>query len=143
MQKFIKYNFGFKRKKRNTKVLWEEAPDIALRLNALAEKLQIDWINIEDVFTLRSTGSKSRAIARIWGLSKVWQMVLKESSKYIIEVISERFDKLTEKEKNKVILHEIAHIPKNFSGALVPHYRKGKRKFNDLVGNLVNKYLNG
>jgi predicted metallopeptidase len=142
VQKFIRYKILGRRKKGSSPIIWEEAPDIALRLKDLTNNLEITWITVGDIFALRSSGSKSRAIARIWGLSKVWQMVLKERPKYIIEVISERFDRLPEREKNKVLLHEIAHIPKNFSGALVPHYRKGKNKFSDLVDSLVTKYLN-
>jgi predicted metallopeptidase len=68
-------------------------------------------------------------------------MSLKCEPQYIIEVISEKFDRLGETEKNKVLLHEIVHIPKNFSGSLMPHIRRGRNKFEDKLRYLVAQYL--
>lgn len=70
---------------------------------------------------MRGTGSKGRAIARIWSFPKPWQIALKVDPRYIIEVIAERFDKLNSGEKDKVLIHELMHIPKTFSGALLAH----------------------
>jgi predicted metallopeptidase len=123
-------------------VIWNPAPDIDKRLSKLVKKLSIDWIKKEHVFSVRSSNTKTRAYARIWGLGRIWQIVLKENPKYIIEVISERFDRLGERQKDGILLHEIAHIPRNFSGSLVPHFRSGKRRFKDRVRNLVVQYNN-
>lgn len=78
---------------------------------------------------MRGFGSTSRAIARIWSLPRPWQMVLKISPQYIIEVIAQKFDKLSEENKDQTLIHELLHIPKTFSGALSPH----KRGFNQKV----------
>lgn len=121
-------------------IFWEEADDIKKKVENLVERGKFYWINLENLFFVRSHGSKSRAIARIWGLPKLWQKVLKLPPCYIIEVVSERFDKMDEKRKDDVLLHEIAHIPRNFSGSLVPHFRRGKRNFQDLVNNLKLRY---
>ena len=141
VQKYLKFSFKKKNTKSNRKLIWDDAPDIKFRVDKLLDGLGIFWVIKENIFALRSKGTKSKAIARIWGLSSVWQKVLKIKPYYVIEVVSERFDKMSDKERDKVLLHEIAHIPKNFSGALIPHYKKGNNKFKDLVGKLVKKYM--
>ena len=126
----------------NKKVVWLKAPDIKKRATHLIKVLELNWIKTTKLHFVRSNNSTARAYARIWGLSKVWQMVLKENPSYIIEVIAEKFDSLSGKEQDKVLLHELAHIPKNFSGSLLPHIRRrGKRNFNDRVNEFFNQYL--
>lgn len=106
----------------------------------LVKLVEIDWIKTEHVHCFRSTGSTSRAVARIWGFNKVWQLALKEDPAYCLEVVSERFDKLDKKHKDEVLLHELAHIPKNFSGALVPHTKKRKGSFHDKLDGFIVAY---
>ena len=122
------------------RVEWLEAGDVQRRVKKLVDSLELAWIDFSSLTVFRSRNSKARAYARIWGLSKVWQLALKQKPAYIIEVISERFDSLPEQKQNEVLLHELAHIPKNFSGALIPHFRHGNRKFKDLVQGLVTQY---
>src|SRR4030066_2168676 len=126
------------RRKSKGKVDWVIAPDVKKRVYHLVKSLDLSWIKPQRIFFTRSYNSSSYAYARIWGLSKVWQMALKTEPTYIIEVISERFDQLSDIEKDKILLHEIAHIPKNFSGSLLPHIRRrGKRNFHDRVEELL------
>jgi len=116
------------------KVDWKKASDIEKRIKILSKLIGMDWVNTERIYCVRSTNSSSRAYARIWGLSRIWQETLKIKPAYIIEVLSNRFDGLPEEKQNDILIHELAHIPKNFSGSLVPHIRKkGKRNFNDRV----------
>ncbi|OGM01911.1 hypothetical protein A2115_00490 [Candidatus Woesebacteria bacterium GWA1_41_8] len=122
-------------------VFWDKAPDVKKRLQKLANLLELDWIQTSRIFFVRSSGTSTRAIARIWGLAKVWQLALKEKPAYIIEVVSEKFDRLGESQKDRVLLHEITHIPKNFSGALLPHVRRGKRSFHGKLESLVAQYF--
>jgi predicted metallopeptidase len=101
----------------------------------------MDWILFERLFFYRSVDSKARAYARTWGLPALWQRSLSVEPGYIIEVLSEHFDKLDLKNQDKIILHELTHIPHNFSGALVPHTRHKKGSFHDKLDKLVDMYF--
>ncbi len=118
-------------------IVWQEDKKLKQQLKKTIKEAGVTWVKTSRIFTYRSENAKTRAYARIWGLSRIWQKALKEDPAYILEVISEKYDKLSDHEKSKVLLHEVAHIPKNFSGALVPHIRRGKgnfyRKVNDLI----------
>lgn len=128
-------------KKRNARIEWQGAPDIKSKIRRLSKGLQMDWIKTSRIFCYRSTSSKTRAYARTWGLPGLWQRTLKVPPAYIIEVISEHFYKLSESDRDKVLLHELTHIPRNFSGALVPHIRRGKRNFHRKVDDLITRYV--
>lgn len=120
---------------------WEKAPDIQRRALKLVEVLKLDSILFDRLFFYRSTGSKSRAYARTWGLPRLWQNALGVEPAYIIEVISSYFDKLKPRDQDRVILHELTHIPKNFSGALLPHTRRRKGSFHHKLEELIDKYF--
>jgi len=104
---------------------FETADDITERISFIVKAGRLSNISLERIFCIRSFGAKTRAYARIWGLARVWQKTLGIKPAYIIEVVSERFDKLPAVAKDKILLHELAHIPKGFSGALVPHKNRG------------------
>lgn len=120
---------------------WEEAPDIKARTLKLITALEMDTVLFERVFFFRSHGSKSRAYARTWGLPALWQHALDVEPAYIIEVLSHYFDKLSPRDQDKVLLHELSHIPKNFSGALLPHTRRTKGSFHNKLEELIDKYF--
>lgn len=67
-------------------------------------------------------------------------MALDISPQYIIEVITQRFDKLPEEEKERTLIHELMHIPKTFSGALVSHRGKARRIDRKTVEVLYQQY---
>ncbi len=104
----------------------ELAPDVQKRLITIQNKLKLPHINISQIIAFRSRKSKARARARIWAFPKIWQMALKQKPHYCIEVISHHFDHLKKDDQTKVLIHELMHIPKNFSGALLPHKGRGK-----------------
>ena len=99
----------------------EKAPDIFEIVKEIVSKLDMEHIDVERIKCMRSFGSTSNAYARIYSMPKIMQKALEMKAHYIIEVISESFDNLSEEDKGKTILHELLHIPKTFSGALVNH----------------------
>jgi predicted metallopeptidase len=99
-----------------------EARDIKSLVDEIIGTLDMFHIVPQFVYCYRSKGSKARrTIARIHGLSKVWQVALRRPAAYVIEVISERYDNLSEEEREKTLIHELLHIPKGFSGGFRPH----------------------
>jgi predicted metallopeptidase len=103
-------------------ITYSEAPDVKILADEIAESLEFFHVVPQYVFCLRSKGSASkRTIARIHGLGKVWQETLNLPPSYVIEVISERYDRLSEEGKEKTIIHELLHVPKAFAGGFRPH----------------------
>lgn len=106
---------------------WEDAPEIKAVLSKIVKRLEFNHIEVDRVFCMRTRGAKTRAYARIWSFPKIFQTILEIEPAYVIEVVSQRFDKLPFDDKQKVIIHELLHIPKNFSGSLLPHKYGTKR----------------
>jgi predicted metallopeptidase len=128
------------KRKSSKPIDWVDAPDIKLRIVYLVSTINLDWVDTNKIKCFRSTNANTRAYARIWGLSRIWQQALNIPPSYVIEVISEKFDRLNEEEQDKILLHEIAHIPKNFSGSLVPHTRGRKGSFHDKLHEMIHAY---
>ena len=98
------------------------APDIKSKVDSIASDLELRHIINQQIYCIRSKGSKAkRTIARIHGLGKIWQGVLRTPPSYIIEVIADIFDKMTVEEQEKTLIHELLHIPGGFSGGFRPH----------------------
>jgi len=105
----------------------------------IIDRLGLSYVVPESVHCYRSQGSKSkRIIARIHGLGRIWQKALGLPPVYIIEVLSERYDRLTQEDKEKTMIHELLHIPKGFKGGFRPHKGYISRK---RVENLHNEYI--
>ena len=100
---------------------YERAPEIKNTIEKLVVELQFTHIDVSRIHCIRSFDAKTRAYARIWGMSKLFFEVAGIKANYIIEVVSKRYDKLSEREKIKTLIHELMHIPKTFSGALLSH----------------------
>ncbi|OGK14589.1 hypothetical protein A3H80_04320 [Candidatus Roizmanbacteria bacterium RIFCSPLOWO2_02_FULL_37_19] len=117
----------FRRKKKQTKLELFPAQDVLKHVYNLIHELDLTHISKKDIFCMRSKGSNARAYARIWGLSRIFQVAAGMRPTYVIEVLSERFDKLSHEQQIKVLIHELMHIPKTFSGALLSHRGKYHR----------------
>ncbi len=106
---------------------WQKAPDIDKEIIFLCRSLELTYIDPKRIISFRSFGSSSRARARIWSFPRVWQLALDLKPHYVIEVLSKHFDHLSEDDRKMVLIHELMHIPKNFSGSLLPHRGRGRR----------------
>ncbi len=103
-------------------IRYSPATDVENLLAEITSKLGFTHVLVKQVLCLRSSGSKAKhTIARIHGLSRVWQRALEVKAHYVVEVISERYDSLTQEEKEKVIIHELLHVPKSFQGGFRHH----------------------
>ncbi len=100
---------------------YEEAPDLKERMNDVIKTLGMNHIDAERVGCLRSFGSSTRrTIARCHALGKVMQKAMGTKAFYTIEFL-ERFDKLSKHEQDRVIIHELMHVPKTFGGGFRQH----------------------
>lgn len=100
---------------------YEEAPDLQKRMLEIIELLDMNHIDRDRVVCLRSTGtSTKRTIARCHTLNKVMQKAMGVKSFYTIEFL-ELFERLSYEEQDKVIIHELMHIPKTFGGGFRQH----------------------
>ncbi len=118
---------------------WHDAIDIKKDLIDIIKHLDLPHINLERIYCYRTKGSKTRAYARTWAFPKIFQRALSVEPAYVIEVLSQHYDKLDDDKKKKVLIHELLHIPKNFSGALLPH-RSRSRNINSLANQLFKEY---
>ena len=100
-----------------------QAPDIKKTSEEVVNLLKWDHVLLDNVAFIRSFGSKAeRTIARCHALGKAMQIGMgRKKGFYLIEVISEQFDKLPDDEKTRVIIHELMHIPKSFGGGFIHH----------------------
>ncbi len=100
---------------------YESAPDI----QKIAEEISFllfPYIKVERLKCFRSYGTSTRGtIARCHALGKLMQKAIEVKAFYVLEFLSERFDKLKEEDKIKTIVHELMHIPKTFGGGFQHH----------------------
>ena len=120
--------------------------ELQFKIEEIVEKLNMQHVDMSRVRCIKSYGSKAkRTIARCYGLCKVWQTALGLKGHYIIEVISEQFDKMSKEEQEKTLIHELLHIPFNMGGGFKHHrnyvtkrrvdklYKEYKEKKNEII----------
>jgi predicted metallopeptidase len=100
---------------------YEFAPDIQKTAEEISVLL-FPHIKIKRVRCFRSYGTSSRGtVARCHGIGKLIQKAMNIPAFYVLEFLSERFDKLNQEEKLKIIIHELMHIPASFGGGFRHH----------------------
>ncbi len=114
------------------------APEIQKKAEEISILL-FPHIKIEHVKCFKSQGSSTkRTIARCHAMGKIMQKALdRKTSFYVLEFLSERFDKLSEEDKIKTIIHELMHIPKSFGGGFKHHNHVTEKN----VKKMYNYYL--
>lgn len=94
------------------------------KLQEIAEEISrmlFPHIDTSRIKCFRSFGSSSkRTIARCHALGKLMQLAVGVEAYYALEFL-ERFEKQSEEEKIKTIIHELMHIPKTFGGGFRHH----------------------
>lgn len=107
---------------------YEVAPDVQADLEDIVRLLPDDFAHVDTrrVVCYRSRGSTARIYARIWSLPSIFSHALGVEPHYVIEVV-ELYDRVSKEQQEKTLIHELLHIPKTFSGALVPHKCFGRK----------------
>jgi predicted metallopeptidase len=118
---------------------WEEAKDVKKDIAEILTYIDLPHIDLNRIHCYRTEGSKARAYARTWSFPKIFQDALNVKPAYVIEVLAMYYDGLDPDEKKKILIHELLHIPKNFSGALLPHKTR-HRNMHVVVNKLFKEY---
>jgi predicted metallopeptidase len=100
---------------------WNQCTKTHARLRKIIGALGFTHVDPSRIFCVRGYGSTSEAWARIWGLPTLWQQVLGTRPAYVVEIIEPEFSRLPPAEQDRVLIHELLHIPRTFSGAIRPH----------------------
>ncbi len=100
---------------------YEFAADLQERMEKIVAALAMGHIDLERVKCFRSYGSSTkRTLARCHTIGKLMQKSMGVKAHYAIEFL-EKFEKLPRAEQDKVIIHELLHIPKTFGGGFRQH----------------------
>jgi len=95
---------------------------LEMKVRDIVEKLGLEHVDCSRIICMRSLGTTTkRTLARIHSTPKIIQQALRIRPHYVIEVLSENFDRLSPEEKTKTIIHEIMHIPATFGGGFRQH----------------------
>ncbi|MEM1945695.1 MAG: putative metallopeptidase [Candidatus Caldarchaeum sp.] len=119
-------------------ITYRRAPDLEERVRMLVERAGLHYVDVDRVRCVRSYGSASKGVsARIHSVSKAFLTGFGMKPAYVIEFITETFEKLSKEQQDKVIIHELLHIPKSFGGGLLPHGRLDFRKDVETINKIV------
>jgi predicted metallopeptidase len=109
----------------------------------IADKLGWNYLNTEQIRCVFSKNSSAkRVLGRIWSTPRIFSEVFETKPLYVIELLEGRYTQLSEKDRVKVLIHELLHIPKTFSGALSPHKQMARTLNCKTVDSLYYEYLN-
>lgn len=78
-------------------------------------------LDAKRVHIIFSNSRTKRALALCHAFSQRLRFVLNMEPHYVIELIERRWQKLSVRDRAKVLIHELYHIPRTFSGNLRNH----------------------
>ena len=117
---------------------YEPAPDLQVIAEEISNML-FQHVDMNRVKCFRSFGTSSkRTIARCHALGKLMQKAIGIKAVYALEFLHEHFDKLSEEEQIKTIIHELMHIPKTFGGGFKHHDFVTERNVNLMYKTYIN-----
>jgi predicted metallopeptidase len=100
---------------------YEFSPELQAKAEDVCRVL-FPHVRCDRIKCYRSRGTSTRGtIARCHAMGKIMQEALGVDAFYVLEFITERFDRMSEEDKVKVIIHELMHIPKTFGGGFRHH----------------------
>jgi len=103
-------------------VKYNLAPEIDLEVARIIRTLALQHLDPSRIRVIRSEGTQSRRVlARCHALPKALQSGLGLPAHYVIELLSENFDRIPEEERTKTLIHELLHIPATFGGGFRNH----------------------
>jgi predicted metallopeptidase len=105
-----------------SKLRFHPASELQETLAKIVYALGLRYIDPSRVHIVFSTGSKSSAYARIWGIPRPFIEIGICKPHYVIEIVTENILSLRNCEDIvNVFVHELLHIPRSFSGGLRGH----------------------
>lgn len=110
-------------------------------MRRIVRALGLRYISAGRIRCVRVAGSRANALARIWGLPPIFQDVLRLEPHYVIEFLVPAFDRLSRREQDRVIIHELLHIPRTFSGGIRPERSPSLSINNRTVERYYRQYL--
>ena len=100
---------------------YEFSPSLQVLAEDIATRI-FPHIKIDRVKCFRSYGSSTKhTIARCHALGKLMQKAMDVPAFYALEFLGEKFNKMSQEEKIKVMIHELMHIPESFGGGFKNH----------------------
>ena len=117
--------------------------EFAQDLQDIAEEISLllfPHVKIDKIKCFRSFGSSSKnTIARCHTIGKLMQRAMGVDAFYALEFLTNRFDKLSEEEQIKTVIHELMHIPKTFGGGFRQHDWVCDKNVNLMYKTYINK----
>ncbi len=117
--------------------------DFDEKLQKIAEDISgslFPHVDMDRVKCFKSYGTSSkRTIARCHALGKLMQKAIGIKAVYVLEFLAEKFDKLSEEDKIKTIIHELMHIPFCFGGGFKHHDHVTERNVHLMYKTYLNK----